>query len=155
LHQAGDATHLDDVGLHHPDARMDDVDEGLERVGLLGRRDRNVEALRDLAHAAHVVVLHGLLEPDVAEFLERAADPDGAADRVAVVGVPREGEVVARRALRTARALAMSPGMSRSSFERSPSRRILIAAGVSARQRASTTRTVSSTVRAALPPIEA
>ena len=95
LHQAGDAAHLDDVGLHHAHAGVDHVDQRLQRVGLLGRRDRDVEPLRDLAHAAHVVVLHRLLEPLVAELLERAPDAHGAADGVAVVGVEAEAEVVA------------------------------------------------------------
>jgi hypothetical protein len=54
---------------------------------------------------------------------------------------------------RTARALAKSPVMSMSTVLRSLSKRIFIAAGLS-RNRCSTTRSTSSTLRAPLPPIE-
>ena len=52
LHQAGDAAHLDDVGLHHAHAGIDHVDERLQRVGLLAGGDGDVEPLRHLAHAS-------------------------------------------------------------------------------------------------------
>src|SRR4051794_11213491 len=44
-----------------------------------------------------MVVLHRLLEPRVAEILKRAADPHGATDGIAVVGVEAEHEVIPER----------------------------------------------------------
>jgi len=42
-----------------------------------------------------MIMLHRLLEPPIAEFFENPADADGAADRVAVIGVESEREAVA------------------------------------------------------------
>src|SRR6266567_3927000 len=61
-----------------------------QRIGLLAGGDGDVEPAGDLAHRLRVIMLHRLLEPPEAEFLERAADPDRAAERIAVIGI--EGE---------------------------------------------------------------
>src|SRR5437868_11563112 len=50
---------------------------------------------RDLAHRLHVIMLHRLFEPPIAELFEGAADTDRAASRVAIVGVEGERETVA------------------------------------------------------------
>jgi hypothetical protein len=42
-------------------------------------------------------VLDRFLEPDIAELFERAADPDGAADGILVVGIEGEREIVAHQ----------------------------------------------------------
>ena len=93
-HQAGDAAHLDDVGLHHPDPGRDQIRQPGERVGLFAGRDRDVEPLRHFAHCLHMVVLHRLLEPPIAELFEHAPDAYRAADRVAVIGVEGEREII-------------------------------------------------------------
>ena len=46
------------------------------------------------AHFLHMVVLHRLLEPPIAEFFEHAPDADRAADRVAVIGIEGEREII-------------------------------------------------------------
>jgi hypothetical protein len=56
---------------------------------------------RHLAHGAHVIVLHRLLEPEEAELLERTPDADRAAHRVAGVGVEGAGRVDAARTRHT------------------------------------------------------
>ena len=94
-HQAGDAAHLDDVRLHHAHAGIDQIGERRQRIGLFAGRHGDVERARDLAHRLDVVVLHRLLEPPVAKFLQRAADADRAADREAVVGIEGERERIA------------------------------------------------------------
>jgi DNA mismatch repair protein MutS2 len=95
--EAGEAARLHDVRLDDVDARLDQALDALERVLLLAGRDRDVERVGDLGEALDVVVLHRLLEPHVAQLLQRAADADGALDGVAVVGVEGERERVAER----------------------------------------------------------
>ncbi len=97
LHQAGDAAHFHDVGLNHADAAVDQRRHRLQGIRLLAGRHRDVQPLRDLAHRLGMVVLDGLLEPDVAEILEHPPDPDRCADRVAIVGVERQREVVSHQ----------------------------------------------------------
>ena len=109
---------------------------------------------RHLAHRLDVIVLHRLLEPPVAELLQRAADADRAADRVAVIGVERERELVADQLAHRARLGDVAGNVAIQPRARSLSKRILIAAGLSF-SRASTTRSTSSTLRSPLPPIEA
>src|SRR6516162_54677 len=96
-HQTGDPAHLDDVGLHHADAGCDQIRQTGERVGLFAGGDRDVELPGDLAHRLHMVVLHRLLEPPVAELLQNAPDADRAADRVAVIGIKGEWETLANQ----------------------------------------------------------
>ena len=152
-HQAGNPAHLDDVGLHHPDPGRDQIGESSERVGLFAGGDGDVERPRHLAHRLDMVVLHRLLEPPIAEFLEHPADTDGAADRVAVVGVEGEREIVADQLAHRARlgdvagdveirlgAVVVEADLNRRRFVLQPR---------------STTRRTSSTLRSPLPPIEA
>ena len=100
-----------------------------------------------------MIVLHRLLEPPVAQLLQRAADADRAPDRVAIVGVEREREVVphqladgprlgdvAGEILVLLRAVAVEADLDRRRFSF---------------RSCSTTRTTSSTVRSPLPPMEA
>ncbi len=96
-HQAGDPAHLDDVGLHHADPGSDQIGNAGERIGLLPGRDRDVELACDLAHRLDMVVLDRLLEPPIAEFFQRAPNADGAAHRVAVIGVKGERQAVAHQ----------------------------------------------------------
>src|SRR6516162_137788 len=64
-------------------------------VGLLAGGHGDVELAGDLAHCPHMVVLHRLLEPPIAELFQNAPDADRAADRVAVVGIKGERETLA------------------------------------------------------------
>ena len=98
-------------------------------------------------------MLHRLLQPPIAEAFQHAPDAHRAADRVAVIGVEGEREIIPT-SRRTARALAICPGMSMSGRVQSFSKRIFTAAGLSF-SRASTTRSTPSTLRSPLPPIEA
>src|SRR5687767_15130475 len=63
-------------------------------VALLAGGNGDRELPRDLAHRAHVVVLHRFLEPPVSQLLEDAPHAHRAARRVAVVGVERERKIV-------------------------------------------------------------
>jgi hypothetical protein len=93
--EAGEAAGLHDVRLHDVHPGLDQPLDPLQRVLLLAGRDRDVERGGDFLEALHVVVLHRLLEPHIAELLQRAADADRALHGVAVVGVEGEREVVA------------------------------------------------------------
>src|SRR5215472_9084129 len=94
-HQPSDATHLDDVGLHHANTGRDQIRQASESVGLLAGRDCDVKPAGDLTHRLDVVVLHRLLKPPIAELLQYAPDAYGTTDRVAVIGIKSERETVA------------------------------------------------------------
>ena len=67
-----DAVRMAERGaLHEPGdaAGSDEICNTLERIRLLAGRDGDVERPRHLAHGAHVIV-HRLLKPEEAEFLE-------------------------------------------------------------------------------------
>ncbi len=101
--QPGDPAHLDNVRLHHADPGRNKISKARQGVGLFAGRDRDIEPLSDLAHRLQVVVLHRLLEPPIAEILQRSADADRTANRIAVIGIEGEREAVADQSPHRAR----------------------------------------------------
>src|SRR5207248_10625366 len=49
---------------------------------------------RHFAHCLYMVVLHRLFEPPIADFFEHATDAYRAADRLAVIGVGGERQII-------------------------------------------------------------
>jgi len=72
--QAGDATHLDDIWLHHPHPGIDQVGHACKRVGLLAGGDGDVELARHLAQLLGMVVDDGVIER-IKRTLQNAAAP--------------------------------------------------------------------------------
>jgi hypothetical protein len=152
--QAGEAAGLHDVRLHDVHARVDQAPDAAQGVFLLAGGDRDVERGGDTAEAIRVVVGDRLLEPGVAQLLERPPDPDRPGNRVRVVGVEGEREVVTDQLPDRPR-FGDVAGEVASRRVLSPSKRIFTSAGRRASIRASTTRHTSSTLRPPLSPTDA